>query len=80
MHRAWRLTRRRLIASIPVLAIVILGTFLLMELAPGDAVDAYLVSLGGGDAGLAESLRQSYGLDQSAVSRLWLYVSSPGQA
>ena len=28
MHRAWRLTRRRLIASIPVLAIVILGTFL----------------------------------------------------
>ena len=76
MHRAWRLTKRRLIASIPVLAIVILGTFLLMELAPGDAVDAYLISLGGGDSGLADSLRQSYGLDQSALSRLWLYVSS----
>ncbi len=76
MHRAWRLTRRRLIASIPVLAIVIVGTFFLMELAPGDAVDAYLMSLGGGDAGLAESLRQSYGLDQSAFNRLWLYLGS----
>ena len=32
----------RLISSIPVLLIVIVGTFLLLEAAPGDAVDAYL--------------------------------------
>ncbi|MEW5421683.1 ABC transporter permease [Amorphus sp. 3PC139-8] len=76
MQRTWRLIRRRAVSSIPVLLIVVVGTFLMMELASGDAVDAYLVSLGGGDAGLAESLRQSYGLDQSAVARLLLYVTS----
>ncbi|MDQ0317397.1 peptide/nickel transport system permease protein [Amorphus orientalis] len=63
-------------SSIPVLLIVVVGTFLMMELASGDAVDAYLVSLGGGDAGLAASLRESYGLDQSTLARLGLYLAS----
>lgn len=79
MTRTWLLTRRRLLSSIPVLLIVIIGTFFLMEMAPGDAVDAYLVSLGGGDAGLAEELRQSYGLDRSALNRLLLYAASLAQ-
>lgn len=65
-----------MVSSIPVLLIVVVGTFLLLEMASGDAVDAYLVSLGGGDAALAQSLRESYGLDRSALARLWLYVSA----
>jgi peptide/nickel transport system permease protein len=68
--------RRRTISSIPVLLIVIVLTFLLLESASGDAVDAYLLSIGGGDATVAQSLRQSYGLDQSMMARLWLYLSS----
>ncbi|MEF2071682.1 ABC transporter permease [Consotaella aegiceratis] len=76
MTRVLRLVRKRLIGSIPVLLIVIVGTFFLMELAPGDAVDAYLVTLGSGDPQMAEALRQSYGLDQSALARLWLYLTS----
>jgi peptide/nickel transport system permease protein len=68
--------RRRAITSIPVLAIVVVGTFLLLEAAPGDAVDAYLLSIGGGDPALVQSLRESYGLDQSIWARLWLYVSA----
>lgn len=68
--------RRRAITSIPVLAIVVVGAFLLLEAAPGDAVDAYLLSIGGGDPTLVQSLRESYGLDQSSWARLWLYVSS----
>lgn len=76
MNRALKLVRRRAISSIPVLLIVVVGTFFLLESASGDAVDAYLVSLGGGDAELAASLRQSYGLDRSPLNRLWLYVSS----
>ncbi|MCW5721034.1 MAG: ABC transporter permease [Devosia sp.] len=76
MNRALRLIGRRAISSIPVLLIVVIGTFFLLELASGDAVDAYLVSIGGGDAALIEHLRQSYGLDQSALTRLWIYVSS----
>lgn len=76
MNRALRLIRRRAISSIPVLLIVIVLTFLLLESASGDAVDAYLLSIGGGDATVAQSLRQAYGLDQSMLARLWLYVSS----
>ena len=53
--------------------IVIIGTFLLLEAAPGDAVDAYVVSTGG-DAGLIEALRQRWGLDQSPMTRLATYV------
>lgn len=68
--------RRRAITSIPVLAIVVVGAFLLLEAAPGDAVDAYLLSIGGGDPALVQSLRESYGLDQSIGARLWLYVSA----
>jgi peptide/nickel transport system permease protein len=76
VKRAFLLLRRRAISSIPVLLIVVVGTFFLLELAPGDAVDAYLLSIGGGDASLMESLRASYGLDQSALARLWLYLTA----
>lgn len=73
MSRALLLLRRRLVGSVFVLLIVIVGTFLLLEAAPGDAVDAYLVSTGG-DAGLVEAMRQSWGLDQSAATRLANYL------
>lgn len=75
MNRALRLIRRRVIGSIAVLLIVIAGTFLLLETAPGDAVDAYAVSVGG-DAGMIEELRRRWGLDQSAATRFASYVWS----
>jgi peptide/nickel transport system permease protein len=76
VQRALRLLRQRAIGSIPVLLIVIVGTFFLLEAASGDAVDAYLAAIGGGDAALIHSLRESYGLDQSVFARLWLYLTS----
>ena len=76
MGGAGRILRRRLISAIPVLISVLLFTFLLLENASGDAVDAYLVSIGGGDASLRDSLRTQYGLDHSALWRLWLYATS----
>jgi peptide/nickel transport system permease protein len=76
LNRTIPLLRRRLVTAIPVLAIVIIGTFLLLEAAPGDAVDAYIVAAGGGDSELIASLRQQWGLDQSASARLWLYLSA----
>ncbi|WP_234187935.1 ABC transporter permease [Shinella sp. NM-101] len=79
MNRALRLLRRRAIGSIPVLLIVVVLTFLLLEAAAGDAVDAYLLSIGGGDAVIAQSLRAAYGLDQSMPARLWVYLSSLGR-
>lgn len=76
MNRTLTILRRRLISAIPVLAIVIVGTFLLLETAPGDAVDAYLVAAGGGDSNMVAELRQEWGLDQSAGARLALYMSA----
>ncbi|MNL15222.1 Glutathione transport system permease protein GsiC [compost metagenome] len=49
---------------------------MLLENASGDAVDAYLVSIGGGDAGLRDALREQYGLNGSVLARFWLYASS----
>lgn len=76
MNRIAGLLWRRLAGAVPVLAIVVAGAFLLLELAPGDAVDAYLVSVGGGDAALAGHLRAQYGLDGSALSRFSVYLAS----
>lgn len=76
MKKSLRLIHRRLLTSIPALLIVIVLTFLLLETAPGDAVDAYLLSMGGGDAGVAADMRQAYGLDQSLSARLWLYMTA----
>ncbi|TPM04964.1 ABC transporter permease [Mesorhizobium sp. B2-3-10] len=73
MNRALVLLRRRLVGSIVVLLIVVIGTFVLLEAAPGDAVDAYIVSTGG-DAGMIELLRHRWGLDQSELTRLANYL------
>lgn len=73
MTRAFTLLRRRLIGSVFVLTIVVVGAFLLLEAAPGDAVDAYIASTGG-DAGMIELLRQRWGLDQSVLTRLASYL------
>jgi peptide/nickel transport system permease protein len=56
--------------------IVVIGAFLLLELAPGDAVDAYILSTGGADAQMIEDMRTAWGLDQSAWARLGAYLSA----
>ncbi|EMS95790.1 oligopeptide ABC transporter permease [Agrobacterium tumefaciens str. Cherry 2E-2-2] len=76
MKRAVTLLKRRAVSAIPVLLIVLIFTFVLLENASGDAVDAYLVSIGGGDAGLRDVLREQYGLNGSVFARFWLYASS----
>src|SRR6187399_311573 len=67
---------RRLIHAIPVVLIVAVGVFFILEVAPGDAVDAYLGGIGGGDLALAEQLRQQWGLDQSVLVRFLAYMQS----
>lgn len=79
MKRTLFLLRRRLLGSIVVLLIVIVGAFFLLESAPGDAVDAYVLSIGGGDPALVQALRESYGLDRSVLARLWLYLMALAQ-
>lgn len=64
----------RLLAALPTLLLILIGLFLLLQLAPGDTVDALMAQMGGGDAKLAADLRQFYGLDMSVASRLGDYL------
>src|SRR5437867_12591884 len=73
--RGLRLVRRRLLQAVPVLVFVILGTFLLLAMAPGDAVDAYLAGAGGGGADFAQRLRQEWGLGGSLGAQLLAYLA-----
>ncbi|MCO4318413.1 ABC transporter permease [Phyllobacterium sp. 21LDTY02-6] len=67
---------KRLAAALPVLAIVLLGSFALLEAAPGDAVDAYIGRSGALDAGQIEALRRELRLDEGPANRLAAYVSA----
>ena len=84
MRRALGLVRRRLIGVVPVFCLVVLGAFLLLEAAPGDAVDAYLAGIGGGDAaGIAARMRAlgfEASLNGDRVVTDEDYQVDPGQA
>lgn len=66
-HRLWQ--------AVPVILIVAVGVFLLLEIAEGDAVDAYFASTGSGDAGFAAQLREQYGLTDSIGTRFLTYMT-----
>ena len=68
------LALRRLAASVPTLLIILAGLFLLLQLAPGDTVDALVAQMGGGDAAMIAQLRQLYGLDASVPVQLRRYL------
>lgn len=72
--RIFRLALRRLSASIPTLFLILVGMFLLLQLAPGDTVDALMGQMGGGDAAMAEELRRFYGLDVPVYAQLLNYI------
>jgi peptide/nickel transport system permease protein len=76
MGRKRRLVLRRLVHAVPVIFIVAVGVFFLLELAPGDAVDAYLAETGSGDQAFAERLREQWGLDQSLPVRFFIYMEA----
>src|SRR5262249_29633497 len=63
-----------LAASIPTLILILIGVFLLLQLAPGDTVDALMAQMGGGDAATAQQLREFYGLDLSVWAQLGNYL------
>lgn len=72
--RIFGLALRRLAASIPTLFLILAGLFLLLQLAPGDTVDALVAQMGGGDVAMMEELRRHYGLDLPVVTRLLTYL------
>jgi peptide/nickel transport system permease protein len=71
--RILALALRRLVTSLPTLVIILAGLFLLLQLAPGDTVDALMAQIGGGSAALAEEMRRQYGLDAPVLVQLGDY-------
>ncbi|TWA57403.1 peptide/nickel transport system permease protein [Azospirillum baldaniorum] len=69
-----RIVARRLATSVPTLLIILIGLFLLLQLAPGDTVDALVAQIGGGDATMIEELRRFYGLDATVAVQLSRYL------
>lgn len=63
-----------LLQRLAVLFLVAAGVFALLEVAEGDAVDAWLAATGAGDAGLAAALREAYGLEGSPAARFAAYL------
>lgn len=70
---------RRLLQAVPVVILIMIGTFLLLKLAPGDTVDALVGDMGGADAQFIERLRMEYGLDQPVWVQLWRYMAKLAQ-
>ena len=68
------LALRRLASSLPTLLIILVGLFLLLQLAPGDTVDALVAQMGGGDPAMIEELRRFYGLDAPVAVQLANYL------
>lgn len=64
---------RRLVQAIPVLFGIILFSFFILHLAPGDTIDVLAGEAGTGDAAYLDHLRQIYGLDQPLILQLWHY-------
>ncbi|WP_439595361.1 ABC transporter permease [Falsiroseomonas sp.] len=73
--RVLALAGRRLLSSVPTLLLILIGIFLLLQLAPGDAVDALIAQTGGGaDAAAAARMRAEMGLDLSVPAQLANYM------
>ena len=66
---------RRLFQAVPVVLLIMVGTFLLLQLAPGDTVDSLVGDMGGADAAFIARLRTEYGLDQPVWVQLWRYMA-----
>lgn len=65
---------RRGAQAVPVVFLIMVGSFLLLKLAPGDTVDALVGDMGGADAQFIARLRAEYGLDQPVWVQLWRYM------
>lgn len=75
MKRFGRLILQRLAASIPCLLLILIVLFLMLRLAPGDAVDALLSQMGSGDGAIESMLREQYGLGGSTTVQLLDYLA-----
>lgn len=65
---------RRLVQLIPAVLAVVLVTYFLLQLAPGDLVDVIAGESGSATPEYMAELRQQFGLDQSPLVIFWHYL------
>src|SRR6478609_9734241 len=70
---------KRLVMTALVTFAVILLSFFLIRLAPGDAATVMAGQAGFADEAFMKTLRAEYGLDQPLPVQLWKYLSAVGQ-
>lgn len=70
---------RRILQAIPIMLLIMIGSFLLIKMAPGDTVDALVGDMGGADPAFVARLRAEYGLDESVFVQLWRYLMKLAQ-
>src|SRR6195952_1050843 len=76
VSRTSRIALRAGLHAVPTaIGIVVLG-FLLLQFAPGDAVDVLAGEAGGASAESMAQMRSRFGLDQSVLDQLWAYLSN----
>ena len=69
----------RLVKTVLVVIAVVLLSFFLIRLAPGDTATVMAGQAGFADEAFMQSLRAEYGLDQPVPVQLWKYVSAVAQ-
>jgi peptide/nickel transport system permease protein len=69
---------KRLLSALPVLFGILVITFVLMRVLPGDPASMLLSSPSAGEAELSE-IRQHLGLDKSLPQQLWIYLKDVAQ-
>lgn len=69
----------RLVKTVLVTVAVVLLSFFLIRLAPGDAATVMAGQAGFADEAFMKSLRAEYGLDQPVPVQLWKYVQAVAQ-
>ena len=70
----WRYVLRRLLQVVPAVAAILVITFGVIHLAPGNPVDA--VASGNGDQEYYEFMRRKFGLDKSVVEQFRTYAGN----
>lgn len=70
----FRVLRRTLFQAIPTMLGIVLISFFLLHMMPGDAVDAIAGMSGSADKESLEQLREAYGLNDNLLVQLYRYV------
>lgn len=71
--------RGPLFRALPTAAGVIVLNFILLQMVPGDAVDALVAEAGSATAETTQLLRQQYGLDKSSLAQFGDYIGQLSQ-